>query len=83
MYVVRKPTIRSQSAARSFSAAAAPSCASEMNPTSTTSQSSAANRSDTRRADACNCGSRSGNCGQYAPKPPATNPIRLLTIRDP
>ncbi len=66
--------MRSQPAARSCSAARAPSSASEMKPTSTTSQSSACIRSETRAAERCSCGSRSGNCGQYAPSPPDTSP---------
>src|SRR6201991_3679465 len=77
--------MRSQPATRSFSAAAAPSCASEMKPTSTTSTSSpsARSRSDTRAADRRSCGSRSGNCGQYAPSPPATSPtvVRREVVR--
>ena len=67
--------IRSQPAARSRSAATAPSWASEMNPTSTTSiPPMAVTRSATRAAERCSCGSSSGNCGQYAPSPPATSP---------
>jgi hypothetical protein len=46
-YVVRNSTIRSQSATRSFSAAAAPSCASEMKPASVTSASISWNRCET------------------------------------
>ncbi|WP_344745982.1 hypothetical protein [Streptosporangium vulgare] len=64
MYVVRKPTMMSQPASRSRSAATAPSWASETNPTSTTSQPSSRIRSETRSDDRRSCGSRSGNCGQ-------------------
>ncbi len=82
MYVVRKQTIRSHPAARRVSAALAPSPASEMNPASATSQSSARIRADTCPADRCSCGRRSGNCGQYAPRPPATKPtlVRLPLV---
>ena len=37
-------------------------------------------RSETNFADACNCGSNPGNCGQYVPSPPATNPT-LIDLR--
>ena len=78
MYVVRKPTIRSQPAVRRRSAAAAPSRSSEMKPTSTSSTPpSPRNRSDTHSADRRSWGSNSGNRGQYAPNPPATSPTRV------
>ncbi len=46
-YIFRNSTIRSQSARRSYSAAIAPCCASEMKPTSVTSASMSWNRCET------------------------------------
>ena len=69
--------IMSQPAARNFSAAAAPSCGSDIKPTSTSSTSILEIRADTKRADSCNCGSNLGNCGQYVPRPPATKPTLI------
>ena len=63
-YVVRKMTMRSASAVRSFSAAAADSCASETKPTSMTSAPVDWNRFLTWSTDFCSCGLSSGNWGQ-------------------
>jgi hypothetical protein len=70
-------TMRSQSAWRSRSAATAASWASETKPTSVTAASIPWKRSTTYAADSWSCGSSWGNCGQYAPSPPATRPMRV------
>ena len=80
MYVVRNITIMSQPAARNFSAATAPSCGSEINPASISSTSIAPIRCETYFADACSCGKRFGNCGQYVPSPPATKPTLMVLL---